>query len=119
MLRIPSTKERIRKVRGKHKFFDDAWFDKKAKKRIEKTHDKCSYCRKKLTAVDMIKEKGKIVMTCNTPGCPGNMALNSKDWDKKYRGLARQIDKDLVWEMKQITSSKPWKKLWANRRGFI
>lgn len=117
-LRIPTNEERIRKVgRGN---FDDSFVDKKGVKRVQHAHDRCSYCKQPMEAIkDYVAEQGKIIMTCNTQGCPGNYAYEPKNWDNKYRSLKRAEDRELVWDLAQIACSKPFSKLWANKKMFI
>lgn len=117
-LRIDSNKERIRKVgRGN---FDDSFFDKKGKESIEYMHDKCSFCGKPLKATaDKVASEGRIIMTCNTKGCPGNIAYDKSNWSNKYRDLKRAEDRELVWDLAQIATSKPYHKLWANKKYMI
>lgn len=120
--RIPSNKERQRKVAKKLTGFDDSWYDKRMKKSLEKTYDTCHWCQAQLHPIDMINKKGKIVMTCNTPGCPGNYALDKKDWDRKYRKnkrFGRLVDGRLYWDFMQMVVGKHPDKLWSNHKRFI
>lgn len=118
MYRIESDEERIRKVGEGN--FDDSYFDSWGKEIIEDAHDICPYCYEPMEAVDQIARKGRIIMTCDTDDCPGNMALDSKDWNKKYSDLKRAEDRELVWDLSQIALNRPYqKKLWATKHRLI
>lgn len=118
MLRIPSDKDRKRRVKKYKGGFDDSWYDDKAKDLLSDTHS-CHYCGKPMKPINRIKNHGEIIMTCDTDGCPGNYALDKKHWDKQYKPLAESLDRKLLWEFADIALDKPWRKLWGDARTFL
>lgn len=101
--RVLSDKERAKKasLRGG---FDDSGIDKQAIKDIEKTFDTCFFCKQKTHAVvDSVHRTGKIIMSCNTPGCIGNYEEKESEKRRTDRKIyARLIDQKLCFDLAKM-----------------
>lgn len=116
--RIPSNKERIRKVGGKG--FDDSYIDKKHLDAINDTHV-CFWCKEKLTAItDFVAKQGRIIMTCDTDECPGNYSEKRSSYPRPIKKLfGRIIDKKLCFDLATLLIGRDNSRLWATRKRTI
>jgi len=117
--RIPSTEERIRKVRKKGGF-DTSFVDKKHMKDLEDTHT-CFWCKKRQKPIiDEVSTKGRIIMTCDTDECTGNYAEKPSSWNRQTKKLfAEHIDRKLMFDLRHLMATRDPSRLWATRKGTI
>ena len=111
-MRIPSDEERARIARRRGGF-DDSWIDKKALKRLEKTHF-CFWCKTKLKPKMYNHRKGFILMGCDTDDCIGNPDTSEVSRKRKLQKLgARRVDAKLVTDFRQIAFGRDPSRMWA------
>lgn len=111
-MRIPSDEERARIARRRGGF-DDSWIDKKALKRLGKTHI-CFHCHKKLRPKMYNHRKGFIKMGCDTDDCIGNTDTSEVRRKRKLEQLgARRVDAKLLTDFKQIAFGRDPARMWA------
>lgn len=117
--RIPSDKERIRAARRRGGF-EDAWIDKKFKKNLEDTH-RCWWCKKYMHPIfSEVQSKGKIIMTCDTPECPGNYAEKRSSWNRGTKKFyERHIDRKLMFDLNHLMATRDPSRMWATRKRTI
>lgn len=117
---IPSEKERIRKVKKKHGGFDDSWIDKEGLKNLSDTHT-CFFCKKRMKPIiSEVNTKGKIIMTCDTPECPGNYGEKRSSYPKPIRDLfVKYIDSKLNFDLNHLLVMRDPSRLWATRKRTI
>lgn len=98
--RILTDEERQKKA-AKKGGFDDSRIDREALKEIEKVHNVCFFCKGQTKAIaDDVAKKGFIQMTCETPGCIGNIYEKESEKrriDRKIYG--RLIDRELCFDL--------------------
>jgi hypothetical protein len=115
--KIPSDQDRMRKAKGKG--FDDTYYDKKHIKRMSHTF-RCKWCQEMMKPILFNHKDGSIMMSCNTPDCPGNYDTERSQWAPEIReGFARHIDRKLVFDFKHLLYGKDPSKLWATRNNVI
>lgn len=113
-MRIPSDEERAR-IAKRRGGFDDSWIDKKALKRLEKTHP-CFWCKKQLKPKMYNHRKGFILMGCDTDDCIGNPDTSEVRRKRKLQKLgARRVDAKLVMDFRQIAFGRDPSRMWAIR----
>ncbi len=111
--KIPSTKDRMRKVKKKGGF-DDAWIDKKFIKNVEKTHDCCYFCKQPMHAIDLVNKEGRIVMSCNTDNCAGNYYIDKTSWAPQHKkGIGRLVDSKVCFDLGRLLTGREPGRLWA------
>lgn len=111
-MKIPSDEDRARIARRRGGF-DDSYIDKKAIKRLGKTHF-CFYCKKRLKPKMYNHRKGFILMGCDTDDCIGNPDTSEIRRKKKLKELgARRIDAKLVTSFKQLLYGRDPGRMWA------
>ena len=117
--KIPTTEERIRKVRKKGGF-DTSFIDKESMKLLEDTHT-CFWCKKRQKPIiDEVATKGRIIMTCDTDECPVNYAEKRSSWNRTTKKLfAEHIDRKLMFDLRHIMATRDPSRLWATRKGTI
>lgn len=122
MRRIPSDKERQRKVKRNSGGFDDSFINKESLKHIEKTYGFCHWCKMPSLKADSseVHNKGHINMYCITPGCPNNPDTTKVDlpifMKNKY---ARFVDGELCMDFAKLMMGRDISKLWANKKNMI
>jgi len=119
MRKIPTTADRIRKVK-KRGGFDDSYIDKKTIDDLSHTFT-CYFCKKRQTPIiDEVNTKGKIIMTCDTAECPGNYAEKRSSWNRPTKKLfAKHVDRKLMFDPKDLLAMRDPSRLWATRKGTI
>lgn len=111
-LRIPSTEERAKLIKKKGGF-DGSWYDKKAKKQLSKVH-KCFWCKKYLKPTFLNNRTGEIIMSCDSPGCIGNIDTPEQARIRKLKKMGvESIDKKLVTDLKQLLYGRDLKRMGA------
>jgi len=111
-MKIPSDEDRARIARRRGGF-DDSYIDKKAWKRLGKTHI-CYYCKKKLKPKMYNHRKGFILMGCDTDDCIGNVDTSEVRRKRKLEQLgARRVDAKLVTSFKQLLYGRDPSRMWA------
>ena len=122
MRRIPSDKERIRKVKKGSGGFDDTYINKESLKHIEKTHGFCHWCKMPSLKADAseVHNKGYINMVCSTPDCPNNPDTTKVDLPGATKNkYARFVDGDLCMDFAKLMMGRDMSKLWANKKNMI
>lgn len=116
-IRLPSDKERMKKIR-KMGGLDDGFVDKKYLKSLEGLYT-CKFCQEPMYPIPML-DKGKIIMSCRTPDCAGNWNLKRSEWREQHREVVgRQLDKELVFDLKKAMYFRHPDRLWADRFRFM
>lgn len=116
--RVPSTKEVIRKVKGKG--FDDSYIDKEFIKRLER-HHVCGYCHKPQYAIiDEVNSKGKIIMSCTTEGCIGNYNAKKSEIKRTNKNLyGRLIDQEMCFDLGKLLLGRDPGRLMVTNKGLV
>lgn len=98
--RVLSDDDRKRKAK-KRGGFDTSHITKESLKEIEDTYGTCYYCKKKMKAIaDDTHKTGTIMMTCETPGCMGNMYEKEREKKRTNRKLyGRLVDRKLCMDL--------------------
>lgn len=110
--KIPTDEERA-KIAQKRGGFDDSWIDKKAWKRLGKTHF-CYWCKERLKPKMYNHRKGYILMGCDTPDCIGNPDTSETQRKRKLEKLgARRVDAKLVTDFRQLLYGRDPSRMWA------
>ena len=113
-LRIPSSKERAKRIREKGGF-DDSWIDKKALKQMSNVH-RCYWCKQYLKPVLFNHRTGEMIMSCNTPDCIGNIETPEIRRTRMLQKLgARRVDAKLLTDFKQILYGRDPRRMGAIR----
>ena len=118
LLRLRTNEERANIAR-KRGGFDFSWLDKKAEKSILKMHT-CQFCHKNFSYLVKNHRKGFVTTSCDTDGCPGNYAEKVSTWDSKYKKtIARQLDRKLMFDFKDLLLKRDPSRYFATRKGTI
>jgi len=113
-LRIPSDKERAKRIKEKGGF-DDSWLDKKALRQMSRVHI-CYWCKKPLKPRAFNHRTGTILMGCDTDDCIGNVETSEMRRKRKLEQLgARRVDAKLTMDLKQIIFGRDPARMWARR----
>jgi len=101
--RILTDKEREKKAK-KRGGFDVSDISKNSLKEIEDVHNVCYWCKGQTKAIaDETHKTGFIQITCETPGCMGNIYEKKSEIKRTNRKVyGRLIDKELCFDLAKM-----------------